>query len=266
MNKTRILIWAGVAVALLAACGGEPAAGIPATPAATQRATAPTEPPSTAATQRATAPTEPLATAAPSEALPVTPPAATRTGSEYVLLLPREAAVPAGWAMNPAPAFKTRRPQPGDTYRFACQDLTARSVGIANVGYRSLEGLPSIHIEYVIYPTAEAAAAALADMRQAVDDCAEFDIGAGAGAISAAFSPLDFPAYGDAGFAAALRTDSPITGALLTHMVKVRQGHTVIGINHANYDGEAPPDAALTESLVALAVGNLRDGPVAPGE
>ena len=251
MKKTRLLIWAAVAVALLVACGGEPAAGIPATPAATPPAAAPTPPPPTAA---------------PTEALPATPPAATRAGSEYVLLLPREAAVPAGWAMNPAPAFETRRPQPGDTYRFACQDLTARSVGIATVGYRSLEGLPSIHIEYVIYPTAEAAAEALADMRQAVDDCAEFDIGAGEGATSAAFSPLDFPAYGDAGFAAVLRTDSPTAGALLTHMVKVRQGHTVIGINHANYDGQEPPDAALTESLVALAVGNLRDGPVAPEE
>jgi hypothetical protein len=251
MKKIRFLVWAAVAVALLAACGGEPAAGVPATPAATQPVVAPTEPPSSPA---------------PTETLSATPPAATRAGSEYVLLLPREAAVPAGWAMNPAPTFETRRPQPGDTYRFACQDLTARSIGIATVGYRSLEGLPSIHIEYVIYPTAEAAAAALADMRQAVDECAEFDIGAGVGATSAAFSALEFPAYGDAGFAAALRTDSPTAGALLTHMVKVRQGHTVIGINHANYDGEAPPDVALTESLVALAVGNLRGGPAAPGE
>ena len=125
-------------------------------------------------------------------------PAPTRVGVDYVLLLPREAAVPVGWAMNPTVNYDTRQPQPGETYHFACRDLTARSIGAASVGYRSLEGLPSIHIEYVVYPTAELAAAALADMQSAVEACPEFTIGEGDGATSAAFSPLDFPAYGDA--------------------------------------------------------------------
>ena len=202
-------------------------------------------------------------TAAPTAA-PVR--AATRVGANYVLLLPREAAVPADWVMNPAPDFETRRPQPGDTYRFACQDLPARSVGIATVGYRHLEGLPSVHVEYVIYPTAEEAAAALADMRAAAEACAEFTIGEGGGATAATFSPLDFPAYGDAGFAAVLDTESPVSGSLLTHMIKVRQDHIVIGVSHSTYAGATPPDNALTESLVALAVNNLADGPAPPGQ
>ena len=114
------------------------------------------------------------ATSAPVETLPPAPsptpaeqatPAATRTGADYVLRLPREDAVPSGWAMSPQPDFETRAPRPGETYRFACRDLPARSIGIATVGYRHLDGLPSVAIEYVIYPTAEAAAAALADMR-----------------------------------------------------------------------------------------------------
>lgn len=191
---------------------------------------------------------------------------ATRVGVDYVLLLPREAAVPAGWAMSQSPGFETRRPQPGDTYRFACRDLPARGVGAASVGYRHLEGMPSLHIEYVVYPTAEDAAAALADMQLAVDECAEFMIGDGERATSAAFSALEFPAYGDAGFAAALETDSSVSGQLQTHMVKIRNDHVVVGINHTAYAAEPPPDAALTESLAALAVSNLEDGPAAPGD
>lgn len=196
----------------------------------------------------------------------VAPPAvATRVGADYVLRLPREAAVPAGWQMNPSPAFETRQPAAGDTYRYACQDLTARSVGQASVGYRHLEGLPNVFIEYVIYPTAEAAVEALADMQAATNACGQFTIGEGERATRAAFTPLDFPAHGDAGFAAALATQSEQTGGLLTHVIKVRQGHVIIGISHANAAGSDAPDLALTESLVALAVGNLADGPPAPG-
>lgn len=210
-------------------------------------------------------------TAVPSATLAVPPtapaitPRPTRVGADYVLLLPREAAVPAGWVMSPPPAYESRQPQPGDTYRFGCLDLTARSVGAASVGYRSLEGLPNVHIEYVIYPTAEDAAAALADMQQATVECPTFTIGEGDGATAAAFGPLDFPPYGDAGIASALHTESDLTGSLLTHMIKIRRGHVIIGIHHANYAGEPPPDAALTESLAALAVSNLTGGPVAPG-
>lgn len=214
------------------------------------------------------APSAATATSRPALTPVTTPvsPAATRAGAEYILLLPREAAVPAGWPMSPPPDYQPRQPQPGDTYRFACLDLTSRSVGAASVGYRSLEGLPSIHIEYVIYPSEESAADALADMQKAVEECPTFTIGSGEGAITAAFTPLDFPAYGDAGFAAALATGSSITGQLRTDMIKIRNGHVIIGINHANYAGEPPPDAALTESLAALAVSNLDGGPAAPGE
>ncbi len=193
------------------------------------------------------------------------PPLATRVGSEYVLLLPREDAVPTGWAMNPTPDFQTRAPEPGDTYRFACRDLPARSIGIATVGYRHLDGLPSVAIEYVIYPSADAAAAALADMRAATETCGDFDIGQGAGATAAAFAPLEFEALGDDAFAAALTTGGGATGDLLTHVIKVQQGHVVIGISHTAAGGEAPPDAALTRALAERAVENLRDGPPPPG-
>lgn len=242
--KSTLLVCIAVMGWLLNACSG-PAATDPATVEATAGVTAsPTIEPSP---------------------VPALIPAATRAGSEYVLLLPREAAVPADWAMNPAPSFETRDPQPGATYRFACRDLAARSVGVAAVGYRHLEGLPSIHIEYVIYPTDEVAAAALGDMRAAAEACASFTIGEGASPTSAKFSALDFPAFGDESFAAVLATDSPISGELRTHMHKVRKGHVVIGVHHTAYASAMPPDMALTESIVTLAVGNLEGGPAAPG-
>ncbi|MBP6786251.1 MAG: hypothetical protein KA170_01580 [Candidatus Promineofilum sp.] len=245
MKFVRSLTWIIVLTAVLLACRARPAADLapPATPT-------PLPGPIDAATLAPTV-------------VPVR--AATRVGADYVLLLPREAAVPADWVMNPVPDFETRRPQPGDTYRFACRDLPARSVGIATVGYRHLEGLPSIHVEYVIYPTAEEAAAALADMQAAVEACAEFTIGEGDGATTATFSSLDFPAYGEAGFAAALGSQSPVAGSLLTHMIKARQGHVIIGLSHSTYAAEPPPDPALTESLLSLAVNNLAGGPTAPG-
>lgn len=257
MSNSRTL--ALVFMVLLMATGCRPAGPvefIATTVPATETPPAPTAPAPTAPAPETTDPLPTLAAV----------PAATRVGVDYVMLLPREAAVPDGWAMNPTVNYDTRQPQPGETYHFACRDLTARSIGAASVGYRSLEGLPSIHIEYVVYPTAELAAAALADMQSAVEACPEFTIGEGDGATSATFSPLDFPAYGDAGFATALNTSSPVTGELQIHAIKIRNGHVVIGINHTTYAGEAPPDRALTESLAALAVGNLDNGPAAPGE
>jgi hypothetical protein len=156
--------------------------------------------------------------------------------------------------MNPPPDFQTRAPGPDETYQFACLELPARSIGLASVGYRSLEGLPNVVIEYVVYPTAGDAGAALADMRRAAEACAAFTIGEGDDAIQAAFAPLDFPAQGDDSFAAALTTSGPITGDLLTHVIKIQRGHVVIGISHANAAGGAPPDAALTEALAWLTV------------
>lgn len=226
------------------------------------------QPPATAPTPASPPATEISNTQSPGPELPATPrpvAVATRIGADYVLRLPREAAIPADWAMSTSPDFKVRDPEPGETYHFACLDLPARSVGIASVGYRSLEGLPNVHIEYVIYPTDEAASAALADMRRAAETCEQFAIGDGEGATAAAFAPLEFPDFGDASFAASLSTDSPVTGQLLTHMIKIRIGHVVIGIHHANYADE-PPDSALSESLAALAVGNLKDRPIAAGE
>jgi len=246
MKRYRLWGMIGLAIVILAACGGQ----APAAP-----------------TAAATIITDDGPTPLPTDAAPTVAPTAvaTRVGADYVLRLPREAAVPTGWLINPSPAFETRQPAPGDTYRYACQELTARSVGQASVGYRSLEGLPNVFIEYVIYPTAEAAAEALADMQAATNACDQFPIGEGEGATQAEFAPLEFPAHGDAGFAVALATQSAQTGGLLTHVVKVRQGHVIIGISHAGAaDGEAP-DLALTESLIALAVSNLADGPAAPG-
>ena len=192
-------------------------------------------------------------------------PLATRVGSEYVLLLPREDAVPTDWAMSPPPDFQTRTPGPDDTYRFACRDLPARSIGIATVGYRHLDGLPSVAIEYVVYASADAAEAALADMRAAAEECGDFAIGQGNNATAATLAPLAFDALGDAHFAAALSTRSDTSGDLLIHLVKVRQGHVVIGISHTAYADGATPDAALTRALAEQAVNNLRHGPAPTG-
>lgn len=251
MNITRLL-FALVILAISAGCGGRaPVASSVATPATVTSAQTTATPTPQATLPRPTQPAVPLP---------------TRVGADYVLLLPREAAIPAGWAMNPSPSYERRQPEPGDTYRFACRELTARSIGVARVGYRHLDGIPSIHIEYVVYPSDELAAAALDDMHSSVEACPEFTIGEGDSAIAAAFAPLDFPAYGDDGFGAILTTSSPLAGDLQTHAIKIRAGHVIIGINHATYAADPPPDAALTESLVALAVGNLEGGPAAPGE
>lgn len=244
MRRTIVWSMAIAATLLLSACGGD----VPTTepPEATSA-------PTTPATAQSAATAEPAATIEPT----APPPAATRVGAEYVLLLPREAAVPEGWAMNAAPAFETRQSQPGDTYRFACLELPARSIGVASVGYRHLEGLPSVFVEYVVYPSAEDAAAALADMQRATVECPTFTIGQGDGATTAVFAPLDFPAYGDAGIAAALSTTAPNGDELLTHMIKIRHGHVIAGISHASYADAPPPDAALSESLAALIGVNL---------
>jgi hypothetical protein len=260
MTRRTLALFA-LSLLLLPACAGNDAA--------TTADAAPTTSPAPAAATPSPAP-QPTATAAPvATAVPATepppsptpPPLATREGADYVLRLPREDSVPAGWAINPLPAFQRRAPQPGDTYRFACRDLPARSIGIATVGYRHLDGLPSVAIEYVIYASADAAAAALADMRAATETCGDFAIGQGEAATAAALAPLAFDPLGDDSFAAALTTGGDTTGGLLTHVVKVRQGHVVIGVSHTVYADQAPPDAALTRALAERAVENLRDGP-----
>lgn len=252
---------------LAAACGrGRPSAAattpvIPTAPSATSLpeptpldATPPGATPTDATSPTATSPT-----AQPSPPATATP-APTRTGADYVLRLPREDALPADWLMNPLPDFQTRAPRPGDTYHFACRDLPARSVGAATVGYRHLDGLPSVTIEYVVYPSAAEAEAALADMREAAETCGDFTIGAGNTATTARFAPLDF-ATGDDGFAAALSTSNDVTGELLTHIVKVRRDHVIIGISHSAAADATPPDEALTRQLIETALDNLRDAP-----
>jgi hypothetical protein len=227
-------------------------------PAGGEQATVESIPTVVAAATAAPAADLPTATMAVESTATVAPGVApTRIGAEFVLLLPREDAVPGDWLMSPQPDFEARDPQPGATYRYACLDLPARSTGVASVGYRHLEGLPSVHVEYVIYPSAAAAAAAMADMRRATEECPTFTIGEGEGAIEAALAPLDFAAHGDDSFAAALTTNAPATGELLTHAVKILSGRVVVGINHAVYAAELPPDAALTESLAALVIQNL---------
>jgi hypothetical protein len=116
--------------------------------------------------------------------------------------------------------------------------------------------MPNVFIEYVIYLTAEDAAAALEDMRRATEACPSFTIGEGESAIEATLVPLDFPTYGDDSFALALQTDAP-TADLVTHAVKILTGRIIVGVNHAVYAGDMPPDAALTESLIEAALQNL---------
>ncbi len=235
---------------LLASCRSSP----PAELATAELATAvspPTDAPTVTpiVTEQAAPAAAPTATVA-SLAMP------TRVGAEHVLRLPRESAVPANWIINPVPNYEARDPQPGQTYRYACLDLPARSTGVASVGYRHLEGMPNVYIEYVVYRTAEEATAALADMRRATEACPSFTIGEGDTAIQATVASLDFPAYGDDSFALALETRAA-TADLVTHAVKVLTGRIVVGVNHAAYIDGAPPDAALTESLVEVALDNL---------
>jgi len=253
-------------VALLsAACAGRGAPDTSASEDADSAIVTATPPPpaapATTASSNADAPaTAESASSDADSAIVTPPPVATREGADYVLRLPREDAVPAGWAMSPLPDFQSRAPQPGDTYHFACRDLPARSIGIATVGYRHLDGLPSVAIEYVVYASAADAGAALADMRAATETCGDFTIGAG-GATTAAFAPLDFPDLGDDRFAAALTTRGADSRELLTHVVKVRHSHVVIGISHTAYAGETPPDEALTRALVERAIEALSDAP-----
>ena len=257
----RTLTVIALTLLLLPACAGNDAASnagvtLAASPAAATAAPSPAARPT--ATAASTAASSPAAT----PSLAATPsPLATREGADYVLRLPREDAVPADWAMSPPPDFQRRAPQPGDTYPFACRDLPARSIGIATVGYRHLDGLPSVAIEYVIYASAADAEAALADMRAAAEACGDFTMGA----TTAAFAPLDFPNLGDDRFAVALSTSGDDSGDLLTHVVKVRRSHVVIGISHTAYAGETPPDEALTRALVERAIDNLRDAPQPAG-
>lgn len=175
-------------------------------------------------------------------------------GGIYVAHLLRPTDVPAGWLLDRAPRYASRLPEPGETYSFACEELPARSIGVAGVGYRSLEGLPSLSVEYVIYPSADAAKAALADMQGASERCGDFRVEV-AGGVDARITPIPFASLGEASFAAALETSSDGTGDLLTHVVKVQQGRVVIGINHAVLAGEAEPDRALTEAMARLAAG-----------
>ena len=264
MRRRDLALLAVAGHLLLAACGA-PAAENDSTVTALPTATA--APPT--ATRLATAspaavPPSPTAAVEATRAATAAPAAATRVGADYVLLLPREAAVPAGWVMNPVPDYEARSPAPDETYRFACRELPARSVGLASVGYRSLDGLPRVRIEYAVYPSAEAAGAALADMQAAVAACPEFTIGEGDSATAASFSPRDFPTIGDEAFAATLSTSNATTGDLVTHFAKVRQGHVVISIFHAGDPAAEPLDNTLMEDLAGVAVSNLAGGPPPP--
>jgi hypothetical protein len=183
--------------------------------------------------------------------------APTRVGANYVLQLPRDNALPVGWAMDRRPDYRDLERQSGETYRFTCLDLPARSIGVASVGYRSLEGLPNVYIEYVVYRNAADAGAAMADMLRATAACGEFTIGQGNTATTAQLVPIDFRSYGQESFAGSLETTNGLTGALVTHFLKIRQDNVVIGINHATQAANAPPEIALTQSLAALSLRNL---------
>lgn len=173
----------------------------------------------------------------------------------YIARLPRPADVPEGWLMDRTPQYEARSPLPGDTYRYACQQLPSRSIGLASVGYRSLDALPSLTIEYVIYPSAADAAAALAEMRQATGACPEFAISSEPGAEpNARLSLLDFPSLGESSFGAMLATSTEVTGDLVTHVIKIQEGSVVVGINHANWGDQPPPNREITERIAELAL------------
>ena len=267
MTRRSVALIALTMTLLLAACAGNGAAdvGLSSASEAVDSANRTTTPTAESAASDADSAAGANSAAPDADATATPLPLATRVGSEYVLLLPREDAVPTDWAMSPPPDFQTRTPGPDDTYRFACRDLPARSIGIATVGYRHLDGLPSVAIEYVVYASADAAEAALADMRAAAEECGDFAIGQGNNATAATLAPLAFAALGDDHFAAALSTRSDTSGDLLIHLVKVRQGHVVIGISHTAYADGATPDAALTRALAEQAVNNLRHGPAPTG-
>jgi hypothetical protein len=251
----RLALVAVFGLLWLAACGGSAA-----TPAAT-----PTKvPPTPEATPTRLIIVTPVVTDAvsadgrPGDPVPAdivaTAEAIHGEGGVYVAGLLRPGDVPAGWQMDRAPQYAARSPEPGEMYSFACEQLPARSTGVATVGYRSLEGLPSLTVEYVIYATAEDAAAALAEMRAAAASCGTFTVTAAGGEVSARMTPLEFPAGGDASFAVALETASAATGDLLTHVIKIRQGRVIIGINHAARGGDPPPDPAVSERAAELTV------------
>lgn len=248
----RVLLPIVVAV-LLAACGGaDDAALSPETTMPTAPAAAATTPPEPTAAPNQS---EAAAGIQPGEPVPAdivaTAVAVHGEGGVYVANLPRPADVPAEWLMDRAPQYEARSPRPGEKFRFACEDLPARSIGAASVGYRSLEGLPSVSIEYVIYPSAEDAAAALADMRAAAERCGPFEALAG---VAAQIQPIPFPELGEGSFAAELASDSEATGSLLTHVVKVRQGPVIIGVNLSANGAEGPPDQAISAALARLAL------------
>lgn len=254
----RLLGLAGAVVLLAAACAGEM------TPANVATDVAPMTPAATVEPTRLVIVT-PIVSSAPSDdtqsgdrvpaEIVATAEAIFGDGGIYVASLLRPSDVPAGWLLDRAPRFVPRSPEPGETYAFACETLPARSTGVATVGYRSLEGLPSLSVEYVVYPSAEAAAAALADMQTAAESCGAFGVSlVGSESVTAEMTPLALSPFGDASFAIALDTRSPTTGDLLTHVVKILQDNVVIGINHAVRSDDAPPDREITEQAARLTV------------
>lgn len=249
----RKLTWAAsvlylVTTFMLVACAAEPATNESATTLGDDASPPPALPTATAAT-----PTSDAEEPAPAGAL-----ALDEQAAFYISRLPRPADVPAGWRMDRTPQFQERSPAPGESYRFACEQLPARSVGLATVGYRSLDALPSMTIEYVVYPTEGDAAQALADMQQAAETCEQFALSGQAGdPPDARFAPLEFPSFGSSSFGAALTTDTETTGALLTHVIKIQSGNVVVGINHANWADQPPPETAVTEAMARLTLDYL---------
>lgn len=221
-------------------------------------ATAPIVAPSTAAPQAT-----PLArpnVMLPGEAVPAnivaTAVAVWGPGGTFVAKLPRPNDLPAGWLLSASPRYEERTPEPGDTYSFACQALPARSVGVASIGYRQIEGLPGLSVEYVVYNSAEDASAALEDMRRAATACPDFviELGGAVGEVAATIEPLQAAELGDGSFAMLLQTSAALTGDLTTRVFKVRQDNVVIGINHSALTGEPVPGAALGEAVARLAI------------
>lgn len=246
-----------IMVALAAAACVEPPAAPEATSVATLPAAEQSAPSSAAAATAATQPTATLSSPTASPAGPSPSPTraaeAPRPGAEHVLKLPREDSVPADFLMARLPDYQVRNPSPSDTYRFACQDLPARSIGVATVSYRHLSGLPSVSVEYVIYPDPAVAGQALADMQDAMRQCPNFTIGEGT-ERTATLAELALPPLGDSSFAMTLSTEGPTTGSLETQALKMLVGEYVVGINYVDYATRQPGDSNLLESVAHAAL------------
>lgn len=182
-------------------------------------------------------------------------------GAGLIAQLPRLEHLPAGWQVTQRPRFAARMPQPGDTFRFACRDLTSRTIGSASVGFRRSASPLTLTIEYLVYPTPEDAESVLADIRDAAAACPAFDmpnVDDPAAPLPATLTLLPDPALGEQALAATLLIHVSDAAQSETHFYRIREGAYLIGVYQSGEAATAPPDPALTAELARIAGENLR--------